>query len=65
MFVSSDLEWIKHVANKASRANKILGVLVKNFNCRDVDLWQQLYISLARPYLEFASSVWNPYLLSY
>ena len=37
-------------------------MLVKNFNCRDVDLWKLLYISLIRPNLEFASSVWNPYL---
>ena len=50
-----------HVSNIASKANKVLGMLVKNFTCRDVDLWKQLYISLVRPHLEFASSVWNPY----
>ena len=36
-------------------------MLVKNFTCRDVNLCKQLYISLVRPHLEFASSVWNPY----
>ena len=62
VFVSSDLKWNKHVSNIASKANKILGMLVKNFSCRDVGFWKQLYISLVRPHLEFASSVWNPYL---
>ena len=61
VFVSSDLKWTTNVSNIASRANKFLGMLVKNLNCRDVDLWKQLYISLVRPHLEFASSVWNPY----
>ena len=61
IFVSSDLKWNIHVSNIASKANKVLGMLVKNFTCRDVDLWKQLYISLVRPHLEFASSVWNPY----
>ena len=36
-------------------------MLVKNFTCINVDLWKQLYISLVRPNLEFASSVRNPY----
>ena len=34
-------------------------MLVTYFTCRDVDLWKQLYISLVRLHLEFASSVWN------
>ena len=37
------------------------GMLVKNFTCRDFDLWKQLNISLVRPHIEFASSVWNSY----
>ena len=49
-------------ARSKSRANKVLEMLVKNFACRDVDLSKQLYISLVRPHLEFASSVWNSYL---
>ena len=36
VFVSSDLKWSKHVSNKASKANKVLGMLVKNFTCRDL-----------------------------
>ena len=61
VFVSSNLKLSKHVSNKTSKANKVLGMLVKNFTCRDVDLWKQLYISLVRSHLEFASFVLNPY----
>ena len=38
VFVSSDLKWTTHVSNIASRAYKVQGMLVKNLNCRDVDL---------------------------
>jgi ribonuclease P/MRP protein subunit RPP40 len=37
-------------------------MLVRTFTCRDAGLWKQLYTSLVRPHLEFASTVWNPYL---
>ena len=59
--MSSDLKWTTHVSNIASKANKVKGMLVKNFNCRNVDLWKQLYISLVRRHLEFKFSLCNPY----
>ena len=62
VYVSSDLKWSKHVQMIASRANRVLGMLVRTFTSRDVSLWKTLYVSLVRPHLEFASSVWNPYL---
>ena len=40
---------------------KVLSMPLKIFTFRDVDLQKHLYISLVRPHLEFASSVWNPY----
>ena len=57
--ISSDLKWKNHSVNKA---NKALGMLLKTFTIRDSDLWKMLYISLLRPHIEFASTVWNPYL---
>ena len=36
VFVSSDLKCSKHVSNIASKANKVLGMLDKNFNYLDV-----------------------------
>ena len=59
--MSSDLRWDKHISEMVSKANRVLGMLVKTFTCRDVELWKNLYVSLVRPHLEFASSVWNPF----
>ena len=53
---------ICHVDMIASKANRVLGMLAKTFTSRDTDLWKMLYISLVRPHLEFASSIWNPHL---
>ena len=41
----------------------VLGMLLKTFTSRDMNLWKLLYVSLVRPHLEFASTVWNPYLV--
>ena len=58
VFVSSDLKWSKHVSNIASKANKVLGMLVKNFTCRDVDHCTLVLLDLIS---KFVSSVYNPY----
>ena len=60
--ITSDLKWRKHISTIVSKANKVLGMLLKTFTSRDSDLWKMLYISLIRPHLKFASTVWNPYL---
>ena len=60
--ISSDLKWKTHISTIVSKANKVIGLLLKTFTSRDSDLWKMLYISLVRPHLEFASTVWNPYL---
>ena len=44
-----------------STANRLLGMLTKTF-MGDVDIWKSLYVSLVRPHLEFASTVWSPHL---
>jgi hypothetical protein len=61
--ISCDLKWRKHINIIVAKANKVLGMLVKTFTSRDQELWKLLYVSLVRPHLEFASSVWNPHLL--
>ena len=60
--ISSDLRWKNHIKTIVSKANKVLGMLLKTFTSRDEALWKLLYTSLVRPHLEFASTAWNPYL---
>ena len=57
------MRWKKHIETITAKANIILSMLVKTFANRDADIWKKLYVSLVRPHLEFASTVWNPYLL--
>ena len=40
----------------------MLGMLKRTFSSRDTNLWAKLYRSLVRPYLDYASQVWNPSL---
>ena len=46
------------------KANKSLGILKRSFVSREPKMWKNLYTSLVRPYLEYASSVWNSLLQS-
>ena len=62
VLISSNLKWKSHINSVVSKANRVLGTLLKTFMSRDASLWRLLYISLVRPHLEFASTVWNPYL---
>lgn len=62
VFISNDLRWKRHINEIVSRANRVLGMLVRTFVCRDPDLWKTLYVALVRPHLEYASTIWNPYL---
>ena len=60
VFVSSDLKWSKHVSNIASKANKVLGMLVKNFTCRDVDHCTLVLLDLiSNSQLPFGIGYWN------
>ena len=44
------------------KANKVLGQLKNVFVSRDLNIWKRLYTTYIRPHLEYAVSVWSPYL---
>ena len=52
----------KHILNCVNKANKILGVVKRSFIYMNRDMFIQLYKSLIRPNLEYATVIWNPYL---
>ena len=65
LLTSDVLSWNPHIANITAQANSILG-LIKG-TCRDVNdvtTLKNLYCSLVRPRVEYASQVWNPYTKS-
>ena len=59
--ISQDLRWDAHVNNTVSKANRTLGFLRRNLSVGNTKIKQQAYMSLVRPGLEYASTVWNPY----
>ena len=63
LLLSTDLSWTAHVESVCSKARKLLGLLYrKYYQYAEPQILLQLYISLVRPHLEYASPVWNPYL---
>ncbi len=60
--ITPDLKWTTHIANIASKANQILGMLKNTFSFFDVDMVRRLYTALVRPNLEFGATIWSPYL---
>jgi hypothetical protein len=62
--ISEDLKWESHINNICGKANKTIGFLRRNLNIGSTSVKEQAYKSLVRPSLEYACSVWDPYLKS-
>ncbi len=59
--LTSDLKWANHVTTICNKAKKLIGMFYRKLysfsSSRETPL--KLFI---RPYLEYASPVWSPYL---
>ena len=60
--IQSDLKWHKHSQSITSRANQTLALLKRNLRNPSIQLRERAYFGLVRPKLEYAATVWNPYL---
>ena len=60
---SRDFKFKSHIHKIVRKANKVLGVISRTFKYLDPDIMRLLYTSLVRPHLDYASNIWNPYLL--
>ena len=58
-----DLKWDKQCTAAVKQANKILGMIKRNFVDRSKETILALYKSLVRPYLEYCIPLWNPHLI--
>ena len=61
VMMSSDLSFDDHIYDKINMANKMLGIVRRNFADLDTNSFLLIYKSMIRSHLEYASSVWNPY----
>ena len=51
----------EHIASKIKIVNRNLGLIFRRFTNMDKEMFLQLYNSIVRPHLEYASSVWSPH----
>ena len=62
--IDNTLSWRDHVDSIVGKATSIMGFLACNFKHCSVDVNHRCYLTLIRPVLEYAASVWSPYLLT-
>ena len=59
---ANDLSWKPHITRITNKANKSLGFLRRNLKAKSPELREILYKAIARPQLEYAAPVWDPYI---
>ena len=62
VIVSDDLKWDKQCVAVVKKANKLLGMIKRNFIDRSKATILALHKSFIRPHLEYCIQVWNPHL---
>ena len=61
--IDSGLSYEVHIYDKINMANKMLGIIKRNFLDLDKHSFILLYKGMVRCHLEYADSVWNPHKL--
>ena len=60
VIIDKSLSFGEHISSKISIANRNLGLIFRTFTYMDKDMFLNLFKSLVRPHLEYATSVWTP-----
>ena len=61
VLVQGDLDWDSQVAKAVSQGNRILGLIYRTYDDKSAKNILQLYKSLVRPHLEYATQAWRPH----
>ena len=62
VYVDCDLKFNVHIKNQVKKARSIAGVINSNIINKTSNVMIPLFKSMIRPILEYANSVWSPYL---
>ena len=62
VIITKDLKTTKQCLEAAKKANKILGLISRNIECKSQKTMLKLYNALVRPLLEYAVQFWSPNL---
>jgi len=61
VIITSNLSWSEQIQTICNKNRKLVGLLYHQFYL-NVDTLCQFYLSCIRPHLEYACTVWDPYL---
>ena len=64
VYIDSKLSFETHVNNSVKLANKMTGIIKRNFKFMGDQVFLNLYKTLVRPHLEYSCVVWDPITLS-
>ena len=53
------LKFTDHINNKVNKANRNVGLIFRTFTFMNKEMFLNLYKSIVRPHLEYASTVWS------
>ena len=65
VYIDNNLKFDIHINNAVNKANKILAVTRKTFECMDKEIFCLIFKGLVRPHLEYAAPVWSPHLVKH
>ena len=58
-----NLKFSEHISKITHKANCVVGIIKRSFSCLDKAMFRTLYVTMVCPRLEYASQIWNPYLI--
>ena len=59
--IDGKLSWNKHISAVTVKGNRALDFIRRNLNNCPEEVKKQVYYSLVRPHLEYASCAWDPH----
>ena len=60
--MNKDLRFSQHIETQVSKANRLLQLIRKSYECLNADSIKLLFIAFIWPHLEFGNLVWSPRL---
>ena len=61
VIIDQNLTFRAHITSKVNVSNKNLGIIFRTFTYIDQEMFLNLYESIVRPHLEYATPVWSPF----
>ena len=60
--ITSNLSWSDHIQSVCLKSRRLVGLLYRQFYNANLNTLRQFYLSCIRPHLEYACTVWDPYI---